>query len=70
MAEQLSRWEKPALVCFSDSDPIFNRRVGERFVERIPGARQPMVLIEGASHFLQEDKGEVIAERIVQFLNS
>ena len=70
VAEQLSRWEKPALVCFSDSDPIFNRRVGERFVERIPGARQPMVLIEGASHFLQEDKGEVIAERIVQFLNS
>jgi haloalkane dehalogenase len=69
VAEALAKWEKPALVCFSDSDPIFNQRVGERFVERIPGARHPMVLIEGASHFLQEDKGEVIAERIVQFLN-
>ena len=35
----------------------------------IPTAREPDV-IEGASHFLQEDKGEEIAERIVRFVAS
>jgi haloalkane dehalogenase len=67
-AAALKRWNKPALVAFSDSDPIFKLRTGERFVERIPGATSPLVVIEGASHFLQEDKGEVVAEHIVAFL--
>ncbi len=67
--EELTRWEKPALVAFSDSDPIFPLRSGERWAERIPGAAD-FVLIEGASHFLQEDKGEVIAEHVERFLAS
>jgi haloalkane dehalogenase len=65
--EKLRAWRKPALVAFGDSDPIFTTRGGQRLVERIPGAR-PLVVIEGASHFLQEDKGEVIAEHIIAFL--
>ncbi|HEY8741073.1 MAG TPA: haloalkane dehalogenase [Candidatus Dormibacteraeota bacterium] len=68
-AKRLKDWKKPALVAFSDSDPIFNVKTGERFVERIPGAG-PMVTIAGASHFLQEDQGEVIAGHIVEFLKS
>ncbi len=63
----LELWDKPALVAFSDSDPIFPPRSGERWAERIPGAGD-FVLIEGASHFLQEDQGEVIAEHILRFL--
>ena len=35
-----SRWEKPALVCFSDSDPIFPPKAGQRFVDLIPGAQR------------------------------
>jgi len=35
--------------------------------ERIPGAG-PAEIVSGAGHFLQEDKGEEIAERIVRFL--
>jgi haloalkane dehalogenase len=67
VSEALARWEKPALVAFSDSDPVFPLRAGERMAERIPGAG-PFVPIEGASHFLQEDKGEAIADEILSFL--
>jgi haloalkane dehalogenase len=65
--DRLSSWEKPALVCFSDSDPIFTPKAGQRFVDLIPGA-QELCVIEGAAHFLQEDKGEQIAAEINRFL--
>ncbi|HET6695994.1 MAG TPA: haloalkane dehalogenase [Gaiellaceae bacterium] len=63
----LERWEKPSLVLFSDSDPIFSPAAAERLAARIPGAG-PAEIVAGAGHFLQEDKGEEIAERIVRFL--
>jgi haloalkane dehalogenase len=63
----LERWEKPALVLFSDSDPVFSTRAAERMAARIPGAG-PAEIVRGAGHFLQEEKGEEIAERIVRFL--
>jgi len=66
--ERLTSWEKPVLVCFSDSDPIFTPKAGQRFVDLIPGARK-LCVIEGAAHFLQEDKGEEIAVEINRFLD-
>jgi haloalkane dehalogenase len=63
----LERWEKPSLVLFSDSDPIFSPAAAERMASRIPGAG-PAEIVSGAGHFLQEEKGERIAERIVRFL--
>jgi haloalkane dehalogenase len=65
--ERLAAWDKPALVCFSDSDPIFTPKAGQRFVDLIPGAEELRV-IEGAAHFLQEDKGEQIAAEVNSFL--
>jgi haloalkane dehalogenase len=68
VADQLSRWEKPALVAFSDSDPVFPYpAAGDSFSRLIPGAGE-QVRIEGAAHFLQEDRGELIAELTVEFL--
>jgi haloalkane dehalogenase len=68
--DELSRWEKPALVAFSDNDPVFPYpRSGEVFVDLIPGARD-QVRIEGAAHFLLEDRGERIAEEILALLAS
>ena len=64
----LERWEKPALVAFSDQDPIFPQDAGRRLAERIPGA-VPFSPVSGASHFLQEDKGEEIAGLIAGFLS-
>jgi haloalkane dehalogenase len=64
--DALLEWSKPVLVAFSDSDPIFPQSAGERMADRIPGATfHP---IAGASHFLQEDKGEEIAGVIADFL--
>jgi haloalkane dehalogenase len=58
----LREWHKPALVAFSDGDPIFPfPRAGEQFTELIPTAEE-QVRIEGAAHFLQEDCGLEIAE--------
>jgi haloalkane dehalogenase len=65
----LEQWEKPALVLFSDSDPIFSPVAAEHMASRIPGAG-PAEIVEGAGHFLQEEKGEQIAERIVRFLGT
>ena len=54
-------------MLFSDSDPIFTPEAAERLAARIPGAG-PAEIVAGAGHFLQEEKGEEIAERIVRFL--
>jgi haloalkane dehalogenase len=66
--EGLKSWPGRALVLFSDSDPIFSPRVGERFAELIPGA-EPAETVAGAGHFLQEDKGEELGERIARWLH-
>jgi len=65
--DALTRWEKPALVLFSDSDPIFTPRAAERFAELIPGALPPEI-VERAGHFLQEDAGEELGERLARYV--
>ena len=67
--EQLARWYRPALVLFSDSDPIFSPRHAERIAAHIPGALEPEI-VAGAGHFLQEDQGASIGRRIAEFVAS
>ncbi len=64
----LAKWEKPVQVMFSAKDPIMQG--GDRFFRRlIPSAAEsPEIIIEDAGHFLQEEKGEVIANEILAFL--
>jgi haloalkane dehalogenase len=66
--EVLRKWEKPFLTAFSDGDPI--TRGGEKiFRARVPGTKgQPNVTIKGAGHFLQEDKGQELAQVILDFI--
>jgi haloalkane dehalogenase len=66
--EQLKAFDGPVLVAFSDSDPVFPYpKSGQVFCDLIPTAGD-QVRIEGAAHFLQEDKGEQIAQEIIRFL--
>ncbi|HCP60953.1 MAG TPA: haloalkane dehalogenase [Actinobacteria bacterium] len=66
--EQLATFDKPFLTAFSDRDPI--TRGGERILQKtVPGAQgQPHVTIEGVGHFLQEDRGEDLAQVVVDFI--
>ncbi|MEA2396535.1 MAG: haloalkane dehalogenase [Thermoleophilaceae bacterium] len=64
--DALSGWDKPALVAFSDSDPVFPfPKSGQVFCDMIPTAGE-QVKIEGAAHFLQEDRGEQIAQHVLE----
>jgi len=65
--EALASWEKPTLVLFGDSDPIFRPEVADAIARWIPGAL-PAELVANAGHFVQEDAGEEVAARIVEFL--
>ena len=64
----LRQWRKPFLTAFSDSDPI--TRGGDELLRAlIPGcAGQPHTTIADASHFLQEDRGEAVAEVVAAFI--
>jgi haloalkane dehalogenase len=68
--EVLHRWDKPFLTAFSDSDPI--TAGGDRvFRAEVPGTNgRPHTTIEGAGHFLQEDRGEQIARVVVDFIGA
>ncbi len=66
--EVLKKFERPLLCAFSDQDPV--TKGGERvFMRSVPGAAgQPHTTIEGAGHFLQEDKGPELAQVILDFI--
>ncbi len=63
----LKKFEKPFLIAFSDGDPITGG-LKDVFLQ-VPGTKgQPHTTIEGAGHFLQEDKGEVLADVVNDFI--
>ncbi len=66
--EVLSKFSKPVLTLFSDSDPV--SKGGERvFQERVPGTKgQPHTIIKDAGHFLQEDAPDELVAHIHRFI--
>jgi haloalkane dehalogenase len=66
--EALQGDDRPALVLWADQDPVLPFSTGERFAAAI-GAPAPRK-IEGASHFLQEDRGEELGAIIADWLTS
>jgi len=66
--EIYKQWTKPFLTTFSNRDPIM--RGGEKVWQAtVPGAEgQEHTIIKNAGHFLQEDKGEELAEVLIRFI--
>jgi len=64
--EALQADGRPMLVLWADSDPVLPFKVGEAFSNLI-GA-DPPTKIANASHFLQEDAGPEIGQRIADWL--
>ena len=68
--EVLSKFDKPFLTAFSDSDPITGG--ADRVLqEAIPGAKgRPHTTLSGGGHFLQEDVGEELARVLIDFVGA
>jgi haloalkane dehalogenase len=56
----------PKLVLWADKDPVLPRKLGDVLAARINAG--DAITIEEAGHFLQEDAGAEIGERIANFL--
>ncbi|MFY1679805.1 MULTISPECIES: haloalkane dehalogenase [unclassified Streptomyces] len=66
--ESLRRFDKPFLCAFGDEDPITGG-LDRVFREQVPGARGlEHPTIAGAGHFLQEDRGTLLAETVNRFI--
>jgi haloalkane dehalogenase len=64
----LRRFDKPFLCAFSDRDPI-TKGADRLFCDLVPGAAsQDHTTITEAGHFLQEDKGQHLADVVIGFV--
>ena len=62
--QTLGRWEKPVLCLFGTRDPLLGKYDTE-LIRHIPGTRnQPHARIH-AGHFIQEDAGHELAQRLL-----
>jgi haloalkane dehalogenase len=68
--KKLKEWTKPFFTAFSDKDPI-THGAEKIFQQLVPGAKdKPHITISNAGHFLQEDKGEELANVVVSFIKT
>ncbi len=66
----LTEYEKPVLTIWAGNDPgnLGQCATQQRLIDEIPGADgQPHDRLDEASHFLQDDQGEEIARRMVDW---
>jgi haloalkane dehalogenase len=64
--EAFAAGEWPKLILWADEDPVLPRKLGDVLAARINAGSA--ITIEDAGHFLQEDAGTEIGERIANFL--
>ncbi len=60
--------ERPKLIMWADSDPVLTPKTGERVAQAL--GTEVSHVIADASHFLQEDAGPEIGQRIAEWLTA
>ena len=60
--------KRPTLLLWAEHDPVLPVRAGEALADAL--AKPAPQVIPGAGHFLQEDQGELVGERIAEWLSS
>jgi haloalkane dehalogenase len=66
--EVFDHWEKPLLTLWCPGDPVLGH-LHQEFIERVPGAAgQPHREYTPGGHFLQDDRGEDIADALIEWL--
>ncbi len=69
-AEYLRSDDRPALLLWADSDPALPLETTGRAVQTLFPTAEPLTVIENAGHFLQEDQGELIGDKIAAWIAS
>ena len=64
----LEGWTKPFLTLWCPGDQVLGH-LGQEFIDRVPGAAgQPHRTFEPGGHFLQDDRGEDVADALATWL--
>ncbi len=64
-----ARWNKPFLCMFGKNDPVLGR-ADKPLIDHVPGAKnQPHDRIWGG-HFVQEDRGDELAKRLIAWMKA
>ena len=68
--ESLKRWEKPFISFIGLKDTLLGRpSIQEKWINSVPGAKgQDHEQFENANHFIQDDLGEIMADRVHKFI--
>ena len=67
--DKLGQWQKPFLCVFGKNDPVLGR-ADKPLIEHVPGANgQPHDRIWGG-HFVQEDRGDELAKRLIEWMKA
>jgi len=69
---QLGKFEKPFLSLAGEKDiNLGSKEMQDRLIQHIPGAKgQPHERFKEANHFIQEDIGETLADRVNAFIRA
>lgn len=67
--DKLGQWQKPFLCVFGKNDPVLGK-ADKPLIAHVPGAKgQPHDRIWGG-HFVQEDRGDELAKRLLQWMQA
>ena len=65
-----AKWNKPLLTAYGTEDTLM-AGIDKVWQTTVPGAKgQAHTLVEGANHFIQDDKSEEISQLLINFINN